>query len=37
MPPDELKRRAREGLHFGFPYCHGGTIGIRVRLEAPVP
>jgi glucose/arabinose dehydrogenase len=22
-PPDELNRAPREGLHFGFPYCHG--------------
>jgi D-aminopeptidase len=25
-PPDELDRAARAGLHFGFPFCHGGTI-----------
>jgi len=25
-PPDELDRAPRAGLHFGFPYCHGGTI-----------
>jgi len=25
-PPDELNRAFRPGLHFGFPYCHGGTI-----------
>jgi glucose/arabinose dehydrogenase len=25
-PPDELNRAPRKGLHFGFPYCHGGTI-----------
>jgi len=27
-PPDELNRAARPGggLHFGFPFCHGGTI-----------
>lgn len=25
-PPDELNRAAEAGLHFGFPYCHGGTI-----------
>lgn len=23
LPPDELNRAPREGLHFGFPYCHG--------------
>jgi glucose/arabinose dehydrogenase len=26
LPPDELNRAPRAGLHFGFPYCHGGTI-----------
>ena len=25
-PPDELNRALGKGLHFGFPYCHGGTI-----------
>lgn len=25
-PPDELNRLSRSGQHFGFPYCHGGTI-----------
>jgi glucose/arabinose dehydrogenase len=25
-PPDELNRAPRPGLHFGYPYCHGGTI-----------
>lgn len=25
-PPDELNRAPRAGLHFGYPYCHGGTI-----------
>jgi glucose/arabinose dehydrogenase len=25
-PPDELNRAPRPGLHFGFPYCHGGKI-----------
>jgi len=25
-PPDELDRAGRAGLHFGFPFCHGGTI-----------
>lgn len=23
-PPDELNRAYKQGLHFGFPYCHGG-------------
>jgi glucose/arabinose dehydrogenase len=26
QPPDELNRAPRAGLHFGYPYCHGGTI-----------
>lgn len=26
QPPDELNRAARAGGHFGFPFCHGGTI-----------
>ena len=26
VPPDELNRAPRAGLHFGFPYCHGGDI-----------
>jgi len=25
-PPDELNRAPQSGLHFGFPYCHGGDI-----------
>ncbi len=25
-PPDELNRLGRQGQHFGYPYCHGGTI-----------
>lgn len=25
-PPDELNHAPEPGLHFGFPYCHGGTI-----------
>jgi len=26
IPPDELNRVVEEGAHFGFPFCHGGTI-----------
>lgn len=26
QPPDELNRAAEKGLHFGYPYCHGGAI-----------
>jgi glucose/arabinose dehydrogenase len=25
-PPDELNHAPRPGMHFGFPYCHGGMI-----------
>lgn len=26
LPPGELNRAPRQGLHFGFPYCHAGEI-----------
>lgn len=26
QPPDELNRAPKAGLHFGYPYCHGGDI-----------
>ncbi len=26
VPPDELNRAPSPGMHFGFPYCHGGDI-----------
>ncbi len=26
LPPDELNRAPTKGLHFGFPYCHGGDL-----------
>jgi glucose/arabinose dehydrogenase len=26
LPPCELNRAPRQGLHFGYPYCHGGEI-----------
>jgi glucose/arabinose dehydrogenase len=26
LPPDTLHTAAEPGLHFGFPYCHGGSI-----------
>jgi len=26
LPPDELNYAPGPGLHFGFPYCHGGII-----------
>lgn len=26
VPPDELNRSAEPGLHYGFPYCHAGTV-----------
>jgi len=26
LPPDELNHAPKEGMHFGFPYCHGREI-----------
>ena len=26
LPPDELNRAPRKGMHFGYPYCHAGDI-----------
>ena len=26
LPPDELNHAPRAGLHFGYPYCHGGDL-----------
>lgn len=26
IPPDELNHAPHSDLHFGFPFCHGGTI-----------
>lgn len=26
IPPDELNYAPQKGLHFGFPYCHAGSI-----------
>ncbi|MBC8024151.1 MAG: sorbosone dehydrogenase family protein [Burkholderiales bacterium] len=26
VPPDELDHAPRAGMHFGYPYCHGGDI-----------
>jgi glucose/arabinose dehydrogenase len=26
VPPDELNTAPKAGLHFGYPYCHAGTI-----------
>jgi glucose/arabinose dehydrogenase len=28
-PPDELNHARKPGMHFGYPYCHGGTIADR--------
>ncbi|WP_372527717.1 PQQ-dependent sugar dehydrogenase [Piscinibacter sp.] len=25
-PPDELNHAPRAGMHFGYPYCHGGSL-----------
>jgi len=26
LPPDELNHAPRAGMHFGYPYCHAGTL-----------
>jgi glucose/arabinose dehydrogenase len=26
VPPDELNHAPKAGMHFGYPYCHGGTV-----------
>jgi glucose/arabinose dehydrogenase len=26
VPPDELNHAPKAGMHFGFPYCHGGEV-----------
>jgi len=26
LPPDELNRAPRAGIHFGYPYCHGNAL-----------
>ena len=26
VPPDELNHAPKAGLHFGYPYCHGGDL-----------
>ncbi|MDZ4714353.1 MAG: PQQ-dependent sugar dehydrogenase [Cytophagales bacterium] len=26
LPPCELNTAPRAGMHFGYPYCHGGTV-----------
>jgi len=26
VPPDELNRAQRAGQHFGYPYCHAGSV-----------
>lgn len=37
-PGDELNHAPRAGMHFGYPYCHGGTVpdpeyGVRHSCE----
>jgi glucose/arabinose dehydrogenase len=41
-PPDTLNHAPRAGMHFGFPYCHGGNIpdpefGTRRRCSEFAP
>jgi glucose/arabinose dehydrogenase len=26
VPPDELNHAPKPGMHFGYPYCHGGDV-----------
>ena len=26
VPPDELNHAPKTGMHFGYPYCHGGDV-----------
>ena len=26
VPPDELNIAAKAGMHFGYPFCHGGNL-----------
>ena len=38
LPPDELNHAPRAGMHFGYPYCHGGDLpdpefGARRRCD----
>ena len=38
IPPDELNHAPRAGMHFGYPYCHGGKyadpeFGAKRRCE----
>lgn len=42
LPPDELNHAPKQGLHFGFPYCHGRGIpdpefGGNRRCEEFIP
>ncbi len=42
VPPDELNRAPRQGLHFGYPYCHGESVrdpefGARRPCRETVP
>jgi glucose/arabinose dehydrogenase len=35
VPPDELDRAPRAGLHFGFPYCHAGIADPELGRKRP--
>jgi glucose/arabinose dehydrogenase len=42
LPSDELNRAPQKGLHFGFPYCHEGSVsdpdfGAKRPCDAFVP
>jgi len=32
LPPDELNHVTEQNEHFGFPYCHGGTV-VETEME----
>ncbi len=35
LPPDELDHAPRAGMHFGYPYCHGGVIADPEFTDRP--
>src|SRR4029434_8758579 len=42
VPPDELNHAPRAGMHFGYPYCHGGAVadpqsGAKTKRSATRP
>jgi glucose/arabinose dehydrogenase len=42
VPPDELNHAPKAGMHFGYPYCHGGDVpdpefGVKHRCSEFTP